>query len=85
MNFLFLVTLLPVLLNAQTLTKFQWSDCGSVAVSILDADVTPMPIRQPGNITLRFAANFKRAMSGGLTTSLTISRTAAGLKIPIRW
>lgn len=85
MKFIFLIALLPALLNAQTLTKFQWSDCGSVGVSILSVDVVPMPIVQPGNITLTFGANFKRAMSGGLTTSLTISRTVSGLKIPVRW
>ena len=85
MKIIFLIALLPIFLNAQTLTKFQWSDCGSVGVTILDIDITPMPIVQPGNISLTFGGNLKRAMSGGLTTSLVITRTVSGLKLPIRW
>ncbi|CAF1055510.1 unnamed protein product [Brachionus calyciflorus] len=75
---------LPALINAQTLNKFQWSDCGSVAISFLEADVTPMPIVQPGNVKLVLAADLKRALSGSLTTSLSITRTVSGLKLPIR-
>ncbi|CAF0739801.1 unnamed protein product [Brachionus calyciflorus] len=84
MRSILLIALLPVFLNAQTLTKFQWSDCGSPAVDIYEVDITPMPIVQPGAIDLIFRSNFKRAMRGGLTTTLAITRTVSGLKLPIR-
>lgn len=85
MQLFLIITLFPLLLNAQTLTKFQWSDCGSVAITFLQADVKPMPIIQPGNLSLTVSADLKRDLSGNLGTSLTITRTVSGLKLPVRW
>lgn len=82
---LLIFALLPVFIYGQTLTKFQWSNCGSPAVDLYEVDVSPMPITQPGSIDLIFLSNFKRQMSGGLKTTLKVSRTVSGLKIPIRW
>lgn len=84
MKFL-IFALLPVFILGQTLNKFQWNNCGSPAVDIYEVDVTPMPIVQPGAIDLTFLTNFKRDMSGGLKTKLTITRIVSGLKLPIRW
>lgn len=85
MSIIYLIAFLPALIKCQTLNKFQWNNCGSPAVSLYEVDVTPMPIVQPGSIDLTFIAEFKRAMSGGLATKLTITRTVSGLKLPIRW
>lgn len=81
---LFTVALSATLLNAEY-TKLQWSDCGSRQVTFTDLDVSPMPIRQPGEATLNFRAELKRDVVGSLKTDIKIVRSVSGIKLPIRW
>lgn len=66
-------------------TKLEWSDCGSKEVVFENLSLEPMPIIQPGDATLNFQANLKRALSGSLKTELKIVRSVSGIKLPIRW
>ena len=84
MQFLSILIILPALINAEY-TKLQWSDCGSKEVTLLDANVKPMPIVNPGTAYLNFLANFKRGTSGKLKADLNIVRTVSGVSLPIRW
>jgi hypothetical protein len=71
-------------LNAE-FTKLQWKDLGSKEVEFLNIDLKPMPVINPVQGILNFQANFKRAFSGNIKTTLNIIRSVSGLKIPIRW
>lgn len=81
--FLFVLCVCPLLLNAEY-TKLQWSDCGSKEATIYEIDVKPMPILQPGEATLNFRMNLKRALNGKLKTTLNIVRSVSGVALPIR-
>lgn len=78
------IALLPLILRAEY-TKLEWTDCGSRQVDIYEVAIKPMPIVQPGSLTLTMRANFRRPLTGKLRTELDIKRTVAGLTIPIRW
>ena len=80
---LFVLCVCPLLLNAEY-TKLQWSDCGSKEATIYEIDVKPMPILQPGEATLNFRMNLKRALNGKLKTTLNIVRSVSGVALPIR-
>ena len=87
MNSLFLSTILlisVVTLNAE-FNKLQWKDLGSPEIEFLNIDVTPMPLLNPGNITINFRGYIKRPLKGNIKTNLKIIRTISGITLPIRW
>ena len=65
----------PQALKNGEYTKMQWTDCGSKGVQVLEFDISPMPIVQPGNATLNFRAVFRRPLVGELKTDINILRT----------
>lgn len=78
-----LLLALPCLITAE-FNKLQWSDCGSKAVTFYEADITPMPILQPGIAYLTLRMNLRRAIAGKLTTKINIVRSVSGVALPIR-
>jgi len=66
-------------------TKMFFEDCGSRQVDFYDMDILPMPIIQPGDVTVSFRADLKRDLKGKLQTELNIVRSVSGIKLPIRW
>ena len=45
------------------LSKFEFTDCGSTAVTVSQIDITPMPIFRPSSGNLTLSVNIKRPIS----------------------
>ncbi|CAF1033534.1 unnamed protein product [Didymodactylos carnosus] len=65
-------------------TKLNYTDCGSRSIRIERFDVSPMPIIQPGEIQLSFAAILETDIKGVVKFDLKIIRTVSGIKLPIK-
>ncbi|CAF1263111.1 unnamed protein product [Adineta ricciae] len=69
--------------TSQTYTAVGLTDCGSKNVQINRLTFLPMPVIQPGEGTLSFAASTTEFIKGVIKADLKIVRTVSGIKLPI--
>ncbi|KAG1650896.1 Ganglioside GM2 activator [Nymphon striatum] len=66
--------------NSQPITKFSWQSCGTKddVIQVKGADVYPLPIKIPGNLTVYGNVVVKEDISTDLQAQVTISKLLDG-------
>ncbi|CAF0872980.1 unnamed protein product [Adineta ricciae] len=84
MQTIFVLFTLAVIANVQgDYNKLEYQVLSSSGAEILEADVTPMPILNPGEALLTLRANLKRPIQK-IRTVLKIVRTVSGITLPVK-
>ncbi|UJR38041.1 hypothetical protein I4U23_030723 [Adineta vaga] len=82
-SLIFAAVVLVLTTYAQDYTKLQFADCGSKSTDIINVDIKPMPLYNPGPAFFSFNAILKRPVKT-VKVSLDIIRSVNGIKLPVK-